>query len=145
MTEKEKAKAYDEAIERAKKLYSNGIAEDIFPELKDSDDERIRKNCIHFLELQKQHHAATFEIEECIDWLEKQELNRKNTRYMRIDYEIGKVFEFNGVKLKVVIDDSPSLCEGCYFYNRNDFCHNMKCKSFDRTDTENVIFKEIKE
>lgn len=29
MTDKEKAKAYDEAIERAKKLYSNGIAEEI--------------------------------------------------------------------------------------------------------------------
>ena len=146
MTEKEKAKAYDEAIERAKKLYGNGIIEEIFPELKESkdkkireailkglidcrdapdlgwsnfggihiddciawlekqgdkdkliqelgeykvkytqevlekyinsmsnkDDERLRKNCIHFLELQKQHHAATFEIEECIDWLEKQ-------------------------------------------------------------------------
>ena len=72
MTEKEKAKAYDKAIERAKKLYGNGITEEIFPELKESDDEKIRKNCIHFLELQKQHHAATFEIEECIDWLEKQ-------------------------------------------------------------------------
>ena len=71
MTEKEKAKAYDEAIERAKKLYGNGIIERIFPELKECDDERIKKNCIHFLELQKQHHAATFEIEECIDWLEK--------------------------------------------------------------------------
>lgn len=68
----EKAKAYDEAIERAKKLYGNGIAEEIFHELKEDDTERIRKNCIHFLELQKQHHAATFEIEECIDWLEKQ-------------------------------------------------------------------------
>ena len=31
--------------------------------------ERIRENCIHFLELQKRHHAATFEIEECIEWL----------------------------------------------------------------------------
>lgn len=68
----EKAKAYDEAIERAKKLYGNGIAEEIFHELKEDDTERIRKNCIHFLELQKQHHAATFEIEECIAWLEKQ-------------------------------------------------------------------------
>ena len=67
----EKAKAYDEAIERAKKIYGNGIIERIFPELKECDDERIKKNCIHFLELQKQHHAATFEIEECIDWLEK--------------------------------------------------------------------------
>lgn len=72
MTEKEKAKAYDEAIERAKKMYGNEIAEEIFHELKEGDDERIKRNCIHFLELQKQHHAATFEIEECIDWLEKQ-------------------------------------------------------------------------
>ena len=72
MTEKEKAKAYDKAIERAKKLYGNGITEEIFPELKEDDAERIIKNCIHFLELQKQHHAATFEIEECIAWLEKQ-------------------------------------------------------------------------
>ena len=74
----EKAKAYDEAIERAKKLYGNGIIERIFPELKECDDERIKKNCIHFLELQKQHHAATFEIEECIDWLEKQCESDKN-------------------------------------------------------------------
>ena len=51
MTEKEKAKAYDEAIERTKKIYGNGIIEEIFPELKEEDAERIRKNCIHFLEL----------------------------------------------------------------------------------------------
>ena len=75
MTEKEKAKAYEEAIERTKKLYSKGITEEIFPELKEDDTDRIKKNCIHFLELQKQHHAATFEIEECIDWLEKQGKN----------------------------------------------------------------------
>lgn len=36
------------------------------------ESERIRQNCIHFLELQKSHHAATFEIDECIAWLEKQ-------------------------------------------------------------------------
>lgn len=72
MTEKEKAKAYDEAIERAKKLYGNEITKEIFPELKENNNERIRKNCIHFLELQKQHHAATFEIEECIAWIKKQ-------------------------------------------------------------------------
>ena len=43
MTEKEKAKAYDEAIEGAKKSYGNGITEGIFPELKESDDEKIRR------------------------------------------------------------------------------------------------------
>lgn len=87
MTEKEKAEAYDEAIERAKKLYGNGITEEIFPELKEDDFERIRKNCIHFLELQKQHHAATFEIEECIDWLEKQ--GKKSTDKIEPRFKVG--------------------------------------------------------
>lgn len=41
MTEKEKAKAYDDAIERAKKLYGNGITEKIFSKLKEDDIERI--------------------------------------------------------------------------------------------------------
>lgn len=87
MTEKEKAEAYDEAIERAKKLYGNGIAEEIFTELKENDTERIRKNCIHFLELQKQHHAATFEIEECITWLEKQ--GKKSTDKTKPSFNVG--------------------------------------------------------
>lgn len=42
---------------------------------KESKDEKIRKNCIHFLELQKKYHASTVEIDECITWLEKQEGN----------------------------------------------------------------------
>ena len=41
------------------------------PELRESDDDRIKRNCIHFLELQKGHHASTIEIDECIAWLEK--------------------------------------------------------------------------
>lgn len=86
MTEKEKAKAHDEAIERTKKIYGNGIIEEIFPELKEEDAERIRKNCIHFLELQKQHHAATFEIEECIDWLEKQGLYNETQKFPSIPF-----------------------------------------------------------
>ena len=87
MTEKEKAKAYDEAIERAKKLYSNGIAEEIFPELKEYNDERIKKNCIHFLELQKQHHAATFEIKECIAWIKNQ--GKKYTDRNKPKFKVG--------------------------------------------------------
>lgn len=56
----------------ANKQMLNEALEFLIPELRKSDDERVRKNCIHFLELQKQHHAATFEIEECIAWVEKQ-------------------------------------------------------------------------
>ena len=76
----EKAKRYDNVLERAKDFQKvNGAAgsaviSEIFPEFAKNEDkdEKIRTNCIHFLELQKSHHAATFEIEECIDWLEKQ-------------------------------------------------------------------------
>ena len=49
MTEKEKAKAYDEAIARVKKSYGNGITEGIFPELKESDDEKMRNFIINEL------------------------------------------------------------------------------------------------
>lgn len=66
-------------IELAKRLIATGISEELvevlhqqFPEIKESEDERTRKNCIHFLELQKAHHADTSEIDDCIAYLEKQ-------------------------------------------------------------------------
>lgn len=51
-------KKYEEALERAKNLHDNHAlgkpfiyktCEDIFPELKESEDERIRKDIIFFL------------------------------------------------------------------------------------------------
>jgi hypothetical protein len=81
MTQEEKAKAYDDLLVKLQKAKVDNnvcderyccVIDDIVPELIEIEDERIRKNCIDFLELQKQHHAATFEIEECIAWLEKQ-------------------------------------------------------------------------
>ena len=73
MTEKEKAKAYDEAIERAKKLYGNGITEEIFPELKESDDDRIKKDLIQWVNefpdiIWRGHYKK-----DIIAWLEKQD------------------------------------------------------------------------
>ena len=70
MTEKEKAKSYDEDIERAKKLYSNGIAEEIFPELKESEDEKIKKAIIEFFESEDDN--TTYSLvrkKDIIDWL----------------------------------------------------------------------------
>ena len=74
----------EEALTKIEALQLDGDTREalsvFIPELKVSEDERIRKNCIHFLNLQKSHHAATFEIEECIAWLEKQgELKSTNT------------------------------------------------------------------
>ena len=77
MTEKEKAKAYDEAIERAKKLYGDGITEEIFPELKESDDDRIRKWIIDDIRYNINNEPLNNseykkKAEKAIAWLEKQ-------------------------------------------------------------------------
>lgn len=75
MTQKEKAKAYDEALKRAKDMlsYKEVRQEDIeylFPELKESEDEKIREALIRF-------HKSTIDIDdikgdEIVSWLEKQ-------------------------------------------------------------------------
>ena len=57
MTDKEKAEAYDKAIERAKKWHNtpnidktdNRIIEEIFPELKESNDEKMKNFIINEL------------------------------------------------------------------------------------------------
>ena len=138
----EKAKAYDEAIERAKKLYGNGIIERIFPELKEGDDERIKKNCIHFLELQKQHHAATFEIEECIAWLKKQGetspilSNSSNTGKNKPKFDPKTLEAFDRVLVRLTKDCiwnatffshyDKEVNWGCYP------CVTTSCKSYDK-------------
>ena len=72
LTIEEKAKRYDEALERAKKLYNDGnspvatTVEEIFPELKESEDERIGKELIEFVKSR-----GGFK-QEYIAWLEKQ-------------------------------------------------------------------------
>ena len=73
MTDKEKAKAYDKAIERAKKLYGNGIAEEIFSELKEDETERIKKDLIQWIDdfpdiIWRGHYKK-----DIIAWLEEQE------------------------------------------------------------------------
>ena len=57
MTTEEKAKAYDEALEKAKKYHeeywqvdAKDITETLFPQLRESEDEKIRKEIIDFLE-----------------------------------------------------------------------------------------------
>ena len=133
MTEKEKAKAYDKAVERAKKLYGNGITKEIFPELKEDDTERIRKNCIHFLELQKQHHAATFEIEECIDWLEKQ--GKKSTdKWISVEESLLKQDE----EVIVLCDELNTA--PCYKIAFGHIVDKAICKDYNGWNIPNVVY-----
>ena len=81
MTIEEKANAYDKAIGKAAALYKasepmsgcNVILETLFPELKESEDEKVRKlitlcleECVH------SDVIRDYEKDECIAWLEKQ-------------------------------------------------------------------------
>ena len=81
MTQEEKAKAYDEAIKRAKDALNDGTIsnntiaylQDVFPELKDSEDERMRKGLIAFLEdifyFGKNTNFDKWDKSDCSDWI----------------------------------------------------------------------------
>ena len=73
MGNKEKAKAYGEDIERTNKSYDNEITEEIFPELKENKDERIKKAIIEFFESEDDN--TTYSLvrkKDIIAWLERQ-------------------------------------------------------------------------
>ena len=80
MTDKEKAEAYDKALERARAI-NNGkdvdvesgttICEYIFPELKESEDEKIRKEIISILR-NTYWTSSRNRFNELVAWLEKQ-------------------------------------------------------------------------
>ena len=73
----EKAKAYDEALEKAKNYHSPETVcnvriamENLFPELKENEDERIRKELIVYLSTVDDKELIPYES--WIAWLEKQ-------------------------------------------------------------------------
>ena len=76
MEKKEKVKAYGEDIERTEKSYGNRIAEEIFPELKENEDEKIRRWIIDDIKYninnEFNNSKYTKEAKKAIAWLEKQ-------------------------------------------------------------------------
>lgn len=74
MTQEEKAKAYDEAREKIAVRFGINVAEEIFSEFEDSEDERIRKEIIQSIK----GDMVVIHKDECIAWLEKQK-QVKNT------------------------------------------------------------------
>ena len=96
MTTEEKAKAYDEALEKARQFSehpdledSGGIVEYIFPELKESEDEMIRKTLITYMKSVIDINGIKGET--IIAWLEKQAEKPVNTT-MQEKAEIDNAF-----------------------------------------------------
>lgn len=87
LSTEEKAKAYDEALERAREWYNDphitiglkGNLEDIFPELKESKDEKVRKRLIDLIYkvYANTSYITCVEHEDMLAWLEKQEGKHK--------------------------------------------------------------------
>jgi len=84
-TIEEKAKAYDKVLEKSKEFYSLckkcgakdtvDFLEDNFPELKESEDERIRKEIIAFIK--SVAYAKMDDVKRYVAWLEKQDIFSK--------------------------------------------------------------------
>ena len=101
MTIEEKARAYNEALEKAKKLQETcdsqavvGWCEYLFPELVESEGEKIRKWCIsHFKEcinvIKDNDEYKEYLSNKVLAWLEKQTEQKPNPY-------TGVSFEYNG-------------------------------------------------
>ena len=82
MTDKEKAKAYDEALERASAAHKDddrrlkATLERIFPELKENDDKKIKNAILNHLKKMWencQDDVCGVHVEDAIAWVEKQQ------------------------------------------------------------------------
>ena len=90
-------KLYKEALETGKALHKNGayrlLMEEIFPELAESEDEKIRKALIEHCKNQAKPYIDTGnecpQIQSWIDWLEKQSKDDM-IEALRLEYEKGK-------------------------------------------------------
>ena len=113
MAEKEKAKAYDKAIERVNKSYGSRISEEIFPELNercdDSDDEMIKNAIFNHLKKMRgnsQDDICGVHVEDAIDWLEKQGKKsswKPSKEEMNVLYSLSYITnEYDGHKEDVI-------------------------------------------
>lgn len=122
MTQEEKARRYDEALERAKdfykgykqrdnQLYADDL-ETIFPELRESEDERIRKAIIDFFNEpgRKEYILNGFTVDDITAWLEKQgqkpilDFKAKDWYVSKVDGKIRNIYhsvDKNEPKFKV--------------------------------------------
>lgn len=124
----QKAKAYDKALERAENEYQthesfNGFREmltNIFPELKESEDEKIRKEIINvFKSLGELKIPADINFADIFTWLEKQG-EQKSTEQVESKFKVGDwvVTSYGKVNQIIAVDedgDGFTLDDDTYF------------------------------
>lgn len=97
MTQEEKAKAYDEAYKRVAVRFGTYIADGIFPELRESEDEKIRKRliamCEHYIECYALDPYNIDNYKEALAWLKKQ---GEQKHKIQPKFKIGDIIRFKG-------------------------------------------------
>ena len=154
MTQKEKAKAYDELFAKAKQIYNkeNDVLimhtiEDLFPELAESEDEKIRKWIIN--EIKIKHHNLDEDnvdfVDKAIAWLEnipytidhekregfhlgyKAALEKQGESYTKKDvddaYVEGMAFAKN--ELEKQGEQKETLCDKCKKAQPSHSCQDI--------------------
>ena len=127
MTDKEKVKAYDEAIERANKVLldctkeERNVVEYLHPELKESEDGNIVEKLIQYFKKFNLDTFAGFDPKEILAWLEKQ--GRQKPLYIRFgdvqSNETSKIYrgeveigEENGVSVYPAFEVNGNIVLG---------------------------------
>lgn len=145
MTQEEKAKAYDEALERAKSFqqkFGGDYAGYIFPELAESEDERVR-NCIRCLTSLDQAQDVIadmgFTRQDLLAYLEKQKENLKSADSIPSDCVSDAKCEDRWHKVGDSLPDNPRevLCKdeaGNYFIGRYYVGEGWEISNYDDED-----------
>jgi hypothetical protein len=100
----EKAKRYDEVVNKLRRFMEQGIdplitradVQDFFPELKESEDERVRKAIIHFISHTPTVPKGIIGKKTMLAWLEKQSCQKsidELTPQEAMDVAVAKCFK----------------------------------------------------
>jgi len=137
LTIEQKAQRYDEAIAKAKRMFSEKELNYIFPELKEeNEDEKIRKAIITFFELQDDNTTyCLIPKKDILAWLEKQGKSIKIKKGK--NYLCTKTHKYAGVEwIKGVKYYSPEdyslINQACTYY----------CPKYSKEE-HNSFFKEV--
>jgi hypothetical protein len=141
MNTEEKARAYDEALERAKQVLSNNCTEVeklcfecIFPELAESEDESIRKEIIHYI-LYKANGVSEEQEHAWVAYLEKQ----KDSKVVKFDHdreqgqsEVDLEKEIDEYFKDWVQDDADSISNGGVITDKYQYATIFDCRRIAR-------------
>lgn len=65
---------------------------------------------------------------------------------MKEERQIGEIFEYNGIKLKVRKMSPWGECRKCFFFKEgNVTCGGPKCAAYERKDKNYVYFEKVEE